>query len=332
MRAIQVSSFGGPEVLELVELPDPVPIPGLEVLTVSAAGVNFADTHAAENSYLTEQALPFVPGLEVVGFLPDGRRMCGFAAAGGAYAEKALVAPEAMFEVPTGVGDAEALSLLVQGLTAWHLLRTSSRLSEGESVVVHAAAGGVGSLAVQLARRWGAANVIAVASTLAKREQAVALGAHTAVDSNVLNLTAALREANGGRRVDVVLEMVGGRTTDESLAALSRFGRLVVYGMAGREPSTPIPANSLMHGSRSVVGFWLVDCMSTDPVGMVATPLADLVGMVVDGSLVPQAGPSYPLEEAAQAHRDLRARATTGKVILTMGATVEVARDRSLID
>jgi len=237
-----------------------------------------------------------------------------------------------MFEVPGGVGDAEALSLLVQGLTAWHLLRTSSRLSEGESVVVHAAAGGVGSLTVQLARRWGAGNVIAVASTLAKREQALALGAHTVVDSSVANLTAALREANGGRRVDVVLEMVGGRTTDESLAALSRFGRLVVYGMAGREPSTPIPANSLMHGSRSVVGFWLVDCMSADPVRMVAKPLADLVSMVVDGTLVPQAGPSYALEEATQAHRDLRSRATTGKVILTTGATVEVAADRTLVD
>lgn len=318
MRAIQVSRFGGPEVLELVDLPDPEPAPGLAVMEVSAAGVNFADTHQAENSYLSAQTLPMVPGSEVIGRLPDGRRMCGFAASGG-YAEKALVAPDALFEVPDSIGDAAALSLLVQGLTAWHLLRTSSRMAEGESVVVHAAAGGVGSLLVQLARRWGAGNVIAVASSPAKREQALALGAHVAVDSGADDLTAAIREANGGKRVDIVLDMVGGRTTDASLAALARFGRLVVYGMASREAATPIPPTSLMVGSHSVIGFWLVDCMSVDPVGMVVQPLTDLVGMVAGGQLVPLAGPAYPLADARRAHEDLRGRATTGKVILTMG-------------
>jgi len=318
MRAIQVSRFGGPEVLELVDVPEPEPAPGLEVLRVTAAGVNYADTHAAENSYLTEQTLPFIPGAEVVGLLPDGRRVCGFSA-GGAYAEMALVAPDAVFDVPEGVGDAQALSLLVQGLTAWHLLRTSSRMRPGESVVVHAAAGGVGSLAVQLAKLWGAGRVIAVASTPAKRERALELGADVAVDSAADDLTRALRDANGGNRVDIVLEMVGGRTTDASLAALARFGRLVVYGMAGREPATEVAPSSLMVGSRSLVGFWLVDCMATDPVGMMVEPLRELVGLVVDGSLRPLAGPAYPLAQARRAHEDLRARATEGKVILTTG-------------
>lgn len=155
MRAIQVSQFGGPDVLELVELPDPEAAPGLEVLEVESAGVNYADTHAAENSYLSEQTLPFIPGGEVIGRLADGRRMCGFAMTGG-YAEKALVAPEACFEVPEGMSATAALSLLVQGLTAWHLLRTSARMQEGESVVIHAASGGVGSLLVPLAKHWGA--------------------------------------------------------------------------------------------------------------------------------------------------------------------------------
>ena len=156
--------------------------------------------------------------------------------------------------------DGQALALLVQGLTAWHLYRTSARLREGESVVVHAAAGGVGSLAVQLGRRFGAGRVIATASSEAKRELALELGAHVAVDVTREDLADAIREANGGRRVDVVLEMAGGRVFDESLKALARFGRLVTYGNASREPNT-VATGKLMARSQSVVGFWLVDCL-----------------------------------------------------------------------
>ena len=320
MRAIQVSRFGGPEVLELVDVADPEPVPGLELLAVSASGVNYADTHAAENSYLSAQALPFIPGAEVVGTLADGRRMCGFTASGGGgYAEQALVAPAACFEVPEGVGDAEALSLLVQGLTAWHLLRTSSRMVPGETVVVMAAAGGVGSLAVQLAKMWGAGRVIAVASTQEKRDLAVSLGADVAVDAGSADLAGALREANGGKGVDIVLEMTGGPTTDASLEALGPFGRLVVYGMASRTAATPVAPTALMFGSKSLVGFWLVDCMKVDPVGMVAQPLRELVKLVAEGKLRPLAGSAYALADARQAHEDLRARKTTGKVILVTG-------------
>jgi len=317
MRAIQVTEFGGPDVLNLVEVPDPDPITGLELIEVDAAGVNYADTHAVENSYLSAQELPFIPGAEVVGRTADGRRLCGFTASGsGGYAERALVAP-ASFEVPDGVSDAAALGLLVQGLTAWHLLRTSARMVPGESVVVHAAAGGVGSLAIQLAKLWGAGRVIAVASSEEKRQLALDLGADVAVDSDPANLTAAVREANGGKRVDIVLEMVGGPTTDASLRALAPFGRLVVYGMASRTPATPIAPSSLMTGSQSVIGFWLVDCMKVDPIGMVAQPLADLVRLVASGEITPLPGTSYPLAEARRAHEDMRARRTTGKVILT---------------
>jgi len=320
MRAIQVTQFGGPEVLQIADVDDLQPLPGLELINVSAAGVNYADTHAVENSYLSAQALPFIPGAEVVGRTADDRRLCGFTASGsGGYAEQALVAPMFAFEVPDSVSDAAALSLLVQGLTAWHLLRTSARMQPGESVVVHAAAGGVGNLAIQLARMWGAGRIIAVASTEAKREQALTAGADAAVDSSAGDLAAALREANAGKRVDIVLEMVGGATTDASLEVLAPFGRLVVYGMASRTPATPIPPSSLMVGSHSVIGFWLVDCMTTDPGRLVAEPLAGLVHMVASGALVPAEGASYALADAAQAHRDLRDRRTTGKVALTVG-------------
>jgi NADPH:quinone reductase len=317
MRAIQVSEFGGPEVLKLVEVPDPEPAHGLEVLEVEAIGVNYADTHAAENSYLAEQTLPLIPGGEVLGRLPDGRRVCGFAASGG-YAEKALVDPNACFEVPEGMADATALSLLVQGLTAWHLLRTSARMQPGESIVIHAASGGVGSILVPLARHWEAGRIIAVASSREKRDLAVDRGADIAIAADPEGITATIREANGGKRVDIVLDMVGGETTDASLAALGRFGRLVVYGMASRRPATPIIPAALMARSQSVVGFWLIDCMH-DPARMIAEPLADLLRLVQTGVIVPLPGHAYPLADARRAHQDLRARVTTGKVILTVG-------------
>lgn len=223
-----------------------------------------------------------------------------------------------VFEVPANVSDGAALALPVHGLTAYHLLRTPARLAAGESVVVHAAAGGVGSLAVQLAKRWDAGRVIAVASTPAKRELALSLGADVAVDSNASDLTTALREANGGAKVDVVLEMVGGTTFDASLRALGTFGRLVTFGTASRQEPTPVNPSALMVGSKSIIGFWLVNAMSGRRAAtMVARPLRELVTMAAQGQLKPQVGRAYPLADARRAHEDMRARTTTGKVILT---------------
>ena len=141
MKAIQVTEFGGPEVLVLREVDEPEPIDGFELIEVSAAGVNYADTHQAENSYLAAAELPLVPGAEVAGTTPDGRRVVALVSGGG-YAERALAHPVSTFDLPDDVQDAQALALVLQGLTAWHILRTSARMSEGESVVVHAAAGG----------------------------------------------------------------------------------------------------------------------------------------------------------------------------------------------
>jgi NADPH2:quinone reductase len=313
VRAIQISEFGGPEVLQLVELPDPEPADGFAVVDVTAAGVNYADTHATENSYLQAQTLPQVPGSEVAGRAADGRRVVALVGSGG-YAEKALAPAGASFDIPDGVSDGAAVALLVQGLTAWHLLRTCARMQPGESVVVHAAAGGVGTIAVQLAKAWGAGRVIGVASAPDKRELAESLGADVTVDANADDMNAALREANGGRKVDIVLEMVGGATFDGSLRALAPFGRLIVFGMASRQPPTPIAPASLMVGSKCVMGFWLVDCMR-DP-RMLADPMQELMQMTADGSLQPVVGNTYPLADARRAHEDMRARRTTGKVIL----------------
>ena len=313
MRAIQINRFGGPEVLEPVDLPDPVAAEGFEVIEVTAAGVNYADTHQTENSYLSSTQLPVVPGSEVAGRTADGRRVAALVGTGG-YAELALAPAGLTFDIPDRVTDGAAVALLVQGLTAWHLLRTCARLTPGETVVVHAAAGGVGTLAVQLAKAWGAGRVIGTASTHDKRALAESLGADVTVDANVDDMNAALREANGGRKVDIVLEMVGGPTFDGSLKALAPFGRLIVFGMASRTPPTPIEPASLMVGSKTVMGFWLVDCLGNRT--LLDRPMKELMDMTAAGTLQPVVGASYPLDEARRAHEDLRARATTGKVIL----------------
>ena len=174
----------------------------------------------------------------------------------------ALARDNLMFDVPDGVSDVAALALVLQGVTAWHLLHTSAHLARGESVVVHAAAGGVGTVAVQLAKAFGAGRVIATASTSDKRELAQELGADVAIDAGEPELKDRLIEANDGRQVDVVLEMVGGSVFDDSLRALAPFGRLVTFGMASRTPAQPIDPVKLMASSRGVLGFWLGHCFT----------------------------------------------------------------------
>jgi NADPH2:quinone reductase len=221
--------------------------------------------------------------------------------------------------VPDGVTDEQALALVIQGATAWHLLRTSTHLQPGESVVVIAGAGGVGSLAVQLAKRWGAGRVIATASSPEKRALTEELGADASVDPALAEddpkqFTAALREANNGQRVDIVLEMTGGNVFDGAMSALAPFGRMGFYGMAGRVPPKPIQAPSLMGTSRGVIGFWLAHCMSRPE--MMDVAMEDLLAMVADGSLRPVGGGRYPLTAVREAHQDLLARRTTGKLVL----------------
>jgi len=207
----------------------------------------------------------------------------------------------------------EALAIILQGTTAWHLLRTCAHLKEGESVVVHAAAGGVGTLAIQLAKRWGAGRVIAAASSDDKRGLALELGADAAIDARAPDMKAAIEEANGGK-VDVVLEMVGGATFDGSLHALAPFGRLVFFGMAGRERPTPLDPAMLLQRSRSVVGFWLAHCMARPE--MLAEPVRELLELVAAGELRPIVGGTYPLSQARRAHEDMLARTTTGKLVI----------------
>ncbi|MEW2505677.1 MULTISPECIES: zinc-binding dehydrogenase [unclassified Amycolatopsis] len=314
MRAVQVTEFGGPEVLNLVELPEPEAGADEILIDVDRIGVNYADTHQAENSYLAPSKLPLVPGGEVVGKTAAGQRKVALINSGG-YAEKAVANSLMAFDVPEGVDDLHALSMLVQGTTAWVLLKKNAHLEAGESVVVHAAAGGVGTIAVQLAKAWGAGRVIATASSEEKRNLATELGADATVDSNAENMTEALVEANGGKRIDVILDMVGGATTDQSIAALAPFGRLAFYGMASRKQPKALELRNLLGHSTTVTGMWLPHVFRL-PGNVFGTALNDLFALIQDGKLRAIAGGEYALQDARKAHEALRSRGTVGKLLL----------------
>jgi NADPH2:quinone reductase len=316
MKAVQIQEFGGPEVLRQVELPDPVPGDGEVLVDVARSGINFADTHTTRNDYLAEQSLPLVPGTEVSGRTADGRRVAAILANGG-YAEKA-VAPEGwLVPIPDEVDDDRAAALLLQGLTALALVGPrGARLEPGETVVVEGAAGGTGSLSVQLAKRAGA-RVIGLASSEEKRAVAERLGADATVDSRAEDLEAAIREANGGERVDAVLHMSGGEAFDAELAALAPLGRMIVFGIASRE-QREVSTAALLRGSKTVAGFWLAHLIARRE--LLAPMIGELLGAVAAGELEVSVGEVYPLSEAGRAHEDLTARRTTGKLLLDPSA------------
>ena len=312
MKAIQITEFGGPEVMKLVDLEDPSIGEGQELINVTAIGINYADTHQTENSYLSQQKLPLIPGIEVVGKTAAGVRVLA-PIDGGGYSQKAVAYSAALIPIPDTVTDQQALAMLVQGTTAWHILKTIGHLKVGETVVVHAAAGGVGSIAIQLAKMWGA-KVIAVASSESKRALAKSLGADAVVDATQENLGDAIKTANAGKRVNIVLEMVGGKTFDESLEILAPFGRLITYGMASRTAPSLIQPATLMGGSKTISGFWLSHCFGKKE--LMNDVIEQLFKLIEEGKLKPVISEVFPLSQATLAHKSMLARETMGKITL----------------
>jgi NADPH:quinone reductase len=237
MKAVRYHEKGEPEVLVYEEVPDPVPASGQVLLRVLAAGVNYADTvRRRGGNYPRPTPLPFTPGSEVVGVIEKlgpgvvnvtlGATVIAWLTQGG-YAELAVADAAGLLPVPAGVKPAEALSLIIQGLSAALILKKSARLQAGESVLVEGAAGGVGVLAVQLAKIYGAGKVIGAASTKEKRELVLSLGADAAVDYTQPDWPARVKVENGGQPVDVILEMTGGAVFEQSFACLAPVGRMV---------------------------------------------------------------------------------------------------------
>ena len=315
MRAIQITEFGGPEVLQVVDVPDPTPGDGEQVFDV-VAGRDQLRRHPPDRGLLPGQADAAAdPGQR--GRRPLGGRLAPARVHRQRRRLRASASPSnpaRSFAVPDGVDDAAALTTLVQGATAWHLLRTSTHLAPGETVVVHAGAGGVGTIAVQLAKRWGAGRVIATASSADKRQLALDLGADVAVDSTVEDLRGALREANDGRGVDVVLEMTGGRVFDQSLAALAPLGRLATFGMASRRAPTPVepgPADGPQHRRDRV----LAGARGRSGPALLAEAVNDLLAMIDGGRTAPGHRRSLPARRrgrgaprAARPHQHRKAR------------------------
>lgn len=310
MKAIKITEFGGPEVMRYLDVDEPIAKDGEVILEVTGIGINYADTHQTEDSYLSKQELPLIPGLEVVGTYQGKRYLTG---AANAYAERVAVAKNQLIPIPDSITDGQALAMFVQGTTAWHILKTIGHVKPGESVLIHAAAGGVGTIAIQLAKLWGA-KVIAVASSESKRDLARRLGADVAISAESEGLKDRIIEANGGKRVDLVLEMVGGKTFDQSLDALATFGRIVTFGMASRTPMSMIHPAQLMGRSQTLSGFWLANCFGKKE--LMTDVIAELFALISAGSLEVIVGATFPLSKADEAHRAILARESTGKVVL----------------
>lgn len=327
MQAIRFDRFGGPEVLESVELPDPRPAPGEVLVHVHAAGVNLSDTLLRENRYAFTPSLPWVPGGEVAGVveavgegvrgLVAGDRVAAalFAAnvhAGG-YAQRVAIDARYTVPLPADVDFDTATALMVQGLSALGLARHTP--VQGRTVLVNAAGGGVGTLLVQLLRREGAWRVIAAASTEAKRAEAIALGADAAVDYTAPAWTDTLRELTGGRGPDVVFESVGGAITMECLSALAPRGVLVVYGALNIQSfALGVPElMQLIFRNQAVLGFASVPLLTPQ---RLHDDLQTLFALASGGALQVRIGGRYPLAHAAQAHRALGSRQAIGKLVL----------------
>src|SRR5215210_2387999 len=322
MKAIRVDEFGEPEVLELVEVERPSPDEGEVLVEIKSCGVNYADTMRRRNQYVESQELPFTPGSEIAGTVAEvgdgvqdvsvGDRVVTLIGTGG-YAGYATVSARNLIPIPDGMDFDEAAAIPLQGLTAYHVLETSGQLQEGESVVVHAAAGGVGTLAIQVAKLLGASPVIATASTQDKLDLAGQLGADALINYAEEDWPEKVREATGGNGADVILEMVGGNFPQKNLQCLNAFGRMVVFGAASGDRGSLVPVE-LLKKNHSVVGFYLPNIMRRPE--LFGPSLEKILGWISSGKLKLTIGARYPLEKVQEAHEALEGRETTGKIVL----------------
>lgn len=312
MRAVQITETGGTEVLAVSDVPDPVAGDGELLVDVDIAGVNFIDTYHRKGVY--PLPLPLVLGLEGVGRVADTGERVAWAEAAGSYAERAVVPVAKAVPVPDDVSDEQAAGALLQGMTAHALVVDTFPVQDGQDVLVHAAAGGLGLMLVQLASARGA-RVIGTVSTPEKAELARAAGAADIVNyAEVDDVAAAVRELTGGAGVHVVYDGVGASTFDASLAALRLRGMVVLCGAASG-PVPPVDPQRLnAAGSAYLTRPKMFDYVATreELLGR-AEAVYSAVG---DGTLDVRIGGRYPLEDVRRAHEDLEGRRTTGKLLL----------------
>ncbi|WP_327224942.1 zinc-binding dehydrogenase [Streptomyces platensis] len=324
MRAVEFQEYGGPEVLTAVERAVPDPGPGQVSIDVAYAGVNFADLKARAEGYRV-RSLPFRPGLEVsgrvraVGAEVTGLRPGQEVAAltdGGGYAETAVAAAATVFPLPKGMDLHRAATLPTVLPTAHALVHEVGRLRAGETVLVQGAAGGIGTVVGQLAKAAGAGAVLGVVSTAAKAGYARQHGYDEVFVGP--DFAAEVRRATGGRGVDLALDPVGGDTFRRSLSALAVFGRLVSFGNASSAEPWQVGQPELYPSGRSVAGFSILALAGTAPDALRA--LAERAfRTVTDGTVELPVTAEFPLAEAAEAHRLIGSRQSTGKLLLRVG-------------
>jgi NADPH2:quinone reductase len=314
MKAVRVKGFGGLDQLELAEVPDPQPQPGQVCIRVEACGLNYADVMQREGLYPGGPKPPYIPGVEAAGVveesndsLPVGSRVVAIAARG-CHAERVCVNSAACVPCPEWMSFIDAAAFPVQYLTAYHALITLGRAVAGETVLIHAAAGGVGTAAVQIAKLLGL-RVVGTASSAEKRQRLIDLGADQALSYEEFD-----RELTGGRTPALILESIGGDIFRRSLAILPSLGRLVVYGAASREVQ-PIDTLKLMFRSQSVMGLHL-NAIFEGP-ALMAESLTRLLGWIGQGKLKIQVGRIFPLANISEAHELLASRQSYGKIVLT---------------
>jgi NADPH2:quinone reductase len=320
MKAIQMTKTGGPEVMELREAPMPEPGPGQVLVKIEAAGVNFVDVYLREGRYPGK--LPSIPGQEAAGVMTAvGPDVSGFKVGDrvawchvlGAYAEYAVVPVGVLIAIPDGVTMQQAAAALLQGMTAHYLAHSTYAIQKGDVVLVHAGAGGVGLLLIQMAKRLGA-RVLTTVSTEAKAELARGAGADEAILYTREDFAARVREMTNGEGVAVVYDSVGKTTFDGSLACLQPRGLMALYGgSSGAVPPFDLIQLS-QRGSLYITRPTLKDYTATRQ--ELERRAGEVLGWVADGSLKLRIEHTYPLAEAAQAHRDLEGRKTTGKLLL----------------
>ena len=327
MRAVVVERLGGPEVLALVEQERPVPGPGQVLIRVRYASVNFADIKARHGQYHGGGTPPYVPGLDAMGTVEAlgsgvvgwsvGQRVMAFPAAG-SYAEFVVADAALVFAVPDEVADDQAAACPVVGLTSYKLLADVARVQPGEAVLVHAAAGGVGTTAMQLARLLGAGLVVGAVGSAGKEGAALAAGADLVVNTRTTDWPDRVGDATGGRGVDVILDSVAGRVTGDSFRCLAPFGRLVNFGDASGETGW-VPTVDLHGSCRAVLGFSLGTTRRHRPRDL-APAAAAVLAFLARQLLTMHVGRIVPLEQAGSAQRLVEERTSTGKVLLAVNA------------
>jgi len=322
MKAWVVSQWCEPEQMSFEELPTPEPGSGQVRVKVEAAALNFLDTLMIGGRYQVKPPFPFTPGVEVAGTIeavgPDSRlkpgmRVCGNVGVGG-YASHALLRDSAAAPIPDNLDFAEGSALPIVYPTAHACLRGAGRMQAGETVLVHAGAGGVGLAAIQLAKVWGAGKILATAGSAEKLAVCKAHGADAAFDYGSDAWVDQVKEATGGQGADIIIDMVGGRIAEGSLRVLAWRGRLIVVGFAGGTIPN-LAANRLLLKSASAIGVFWGETAKREP-QIVKAVFEDLFGLLAQGRIKPVISHRYKLSDAPRAMRDLANRQTHGKVVL----------------